>query len=1859
MGDQTATFAPEAAGRRQRRTAEGGTPLDAAVADPMSRLIGHDVGDVRVSTDAALADGVAVTTGSHITFAPGEYQPHTTPGRRLIAHELTHVAQQRLGRARTGATLLGDHVAECQADRAAADVIAGGRVGSLGPVEYGRRQRKDKVKPGTAEVPVLTTIGPESTSTEHPGEISVPVTLRVPGFGDTPTQQVTVSFHKPVVGATTIVAYQVRTEDLYASLEAAEKSRAAKPEDRRALSIAGQMATQLTRVAAAITGPVVATRTTAPPATGTTTTPDTKAKPGSRPAANIDTTGITSTAGPAPAAGQSPATAAELAYDINGQEVQLVARSADYGITTEYTKIAVGAGRMDVLKTPSGYSLLDAGVRHDGAVKDPLAMDYAMKRLRELVPSRVIEEVLITHVHLDHIGMLDAVSREFTIKQITINAAQLIDPRFLAAAGDFAANQRDVVRRESTKRHTGRRTEWDANPELTRLIPDAAARDAHFKDWVTDQVAKDLATLKPVQVNVLAPTGSTLDAASVRIGGIELIRQEGTAPAGEQRGFELVEHARATIADPALKARYNELREAQKSDPTARLKKVDPMSSSYVMALPNGNQLLVLPDIRVRDIGRIQKSLQVQLARLGSNVEFRLWDMTHHLQSGFSDAAVAKGAATAAGTPQLNGVVRVSQLEALSEMLTELTPRAGASGPIDAIVVSVDPSKIDPALAQVIRACGLEIFTARGERDIQFIEARTAIGRKVSGIAGDRHPGLRPADALLRRTKLALDKLHEDLKNAEATLKTERTTAKAEKKAKASGDRKTAKKELSAARGVLNRATKAATSPGPRQAKVPLADRQQAVRDAQVVVDAKIGRLAELDAEITTIRQTGERLAPEVTRLKSQIKGITTARADYLRKIQTISHSSKDTTVPAADRMGPAEGAPSPFQAEELALDAKVRPVYDAELKTELKGGAVFGETSLIVLGKDATTDAGRKLATERAEIEALAKQTTGTEGVVEANARLLDKLQQHVTNLKARSDAADVAVQDEIAFLEQRMAASEQVVKAAAAKGTAYTDRDPLTGAKVTNTVVVEKTIEQAQRETATETGAPTAAEAARADPLGKRMQAGMQHLGRGLGAVMVYHDVVGAKDLLKRYGASEASGGELVAGLSKSVYGMNIGYRMARGAHVGMGEFAILSVLDIAQTALANYDSTEVFNTEVTYAIIRNAVTLACAYVGMALIETANPLGIIAGLAIMLFGDRILEALGIHDWLAKKFDFRPDEYIDLEKDLVKLIEQYTMIVGALSLQARTDAGLAEVTLANPEPVRQGATNLVVQKRGELIDKEREVMDEFEAAYERATLGYAMLPQLDALRAQFLDLYLKAHQGDAEIAKGMRSEMEQEVEGGGQFGQLTTEEVEDRFLGVEVMLNNVPTELEDIRKMEQWSKMDSWIGQVEVALYSQYTAEVDWMKVSEAERNLSLMVTNAHYRLDPGGQGSHRLTPIYPPGTPQRAEYERLLTERENKLDLLRARTVQHAIGAAEVNITDPGGTECEAVDNAAAVYCYDTPVQYVGADYGDVHTPRSLDALLTMADATIVAYRRQVDQMPSLPADFTAEKLHSDPVMLARYHDVVNDSSGYKSAMFALKASSIATAALVARVRQTAGTSNPADVQRAHDLAERLRVIEEVRRVDKAYLFFDETAGIDEKIKAAHATRLSIVFHDPATTQTTKEERAAAASPYLSWANIATMTDRLVALGVDLPNDPHQPISGVFRFDPIPAALIAHTHKVNDGYPRPVRGVDHWPMVAVNEYALQVIGSYDAAIWVQVRDLRAVTVAQLMAVDETPGNVRPPDGYTLVTDPVDTDLPAGGVPDAITSAGAPVLVGAPSGGVPDAGLPDASVEW
>jgi hypothetical protein len=80
-----------------------GRPLDPATRAFFEPRFGHDLSRVRIHSDAraaAAAQAVnarAYTVGTDVVFGAAQFAPHTTRGRTLLAHELTHVVQQRHG----------------------------------------------------------------------------------------------------------------------------------------------------------------------------------------------------------------------------------------------------------------------------------------------------------------------------------------------------------------------------------------------------------------------------------------------------------------------------------------------------------------------------------------------------------------------------------------------------------------------------------------------------------------------------------------------------------------------------------------------------------------------------------------------------------------------------------------------------------------------------------------------------------------------------------------------------------------------------------------------------------------------------------------------------------------------------------------------------------------------------------------------------------------------------------------------------------------------------------------------------------------------------------------------------------------------------------------------------------------------------------------------------------------------------------------------------------------------------------------------------------------------------------------------------------------------------------------------------------------------------------------------------------------------------------------------------------------------------------------------------------------------------------------------------------------------------------
>ena len=117
-----------------------GRPLESGLRQNMEQHFGHDFTNVRIHTSseaeqsARELNALAYTAGHDIVFDAGKFAPSTSDGRRLLAHELTHVVQQRGQRVAAQMKLevsVPGEIGEHEADAAADAVMQGRSVSSI------------------------------------------------------------------------------------------------------------------------------------------------------------------------------------------------------------------------------------------------------------------------------------------------------------------------------------------------------------------------------------------------------------------------------------------------------------------------------------------------------------------------------------------------------------------------------------------------------------------------------------------------------------------------------------------------------------------------------------------------------------------------------------------------------------------------------------------------------------------------------------------------------------------------------------------------------------------------------------------------------------------------------------------------------------------------------------------------------------------------------------------------------------------------------------------------------------------------------------------------------------------------------------------------------------------------------------------------------------------------------------------------------------------------------------------------------------------------------------------------------------------------------------------------------------------------------------------------------------------------------------------------------------------------------------------------------------------------------------------------------------------------------------------------
>ncbi|MEQ1529831.1 MAG: DUF4157 domain-containing protein [Methylococcales bacterium] len=106
-----------------------GSTLDSTSMNYMAPRFGQDFSSVRIHTDsraqesAHSVNAAAYTVGNNIVFGSGQFRPEDPRGKGLLAHELSHVIQQRQGT--QNGHFLPDEALEKEADSAASSAMEG------------------------------------------------------------------------------------------------------------------------------------------------------------------------------------------------------------------------------------------------------------------------------------------------------------------------------------------------------------------------------------------------------------------------------------------------------------------------------------------------------------------------------------------------------------------------------------------------------------------------------------------------------------------------------------------------------------------------------------------------------------------------------------------------------------------------------------------------------------------------------------------------------------------------------------------------------------------------------------------------------------------------------------------------------------------------------------------------------------------------------------------------------------------------------------------------------------------------------------------------------------------------------------------------------------------------------------------------------------------------------------------------------------------------------------------------------------------------------------------------------------------------------------------------------------------------------------------------------------------------------------------------------------------------------------------------------------------------------------------------------------------------------------------------------
>jgi hypothetical protein len=1281
---------------------------------------------------------------------------------------------------------------------------------------------------------------------------------------------------------------------------------------------------------------------------------------------------------------------------VEGQPVIAEVVTSAYVLTSQYHHLAVGAGSVNVLETAQGVRLIDAGVGMQGG--EALSQAIADK-IASTVADRPILEVLITHLHADHTNLLPKLAGRFAIGKLRVSAVQFADPRFKKLLQDVATAQANGVRDRAAAEFDARRADWDKGEGGT--IADAALRDEAFQNAKQQHVREAMRKLaeNPTQVELLVPGEGRLVVENAPLGDLPSLAGATTDPVTEglRRTGQPGDISDTAFTDPSAGEKLAKQRERQKTDPNAEIPDadVDTASTSWIIDLPAGNRLMVVPDVRTDDLRRKVKdttgakraNFEAELAKLSpQKARFQAWNMTHHMQSGW----------VAGKAPHIGGAAELDAFIALMQNIREVQKAQRAPGqaaPADMVVVSAQHSlarsMINPGMVWFLRSLGFDVFLASSGRDVRLIEATTAGGRKVEGVAGLPYEGARPSDPLLMQSEAAVRFI--------------------DKKVQFEQTRKASPRMKAADKSALK------------------ADREA-----------------------------------NITRLTAAKDRVLAAREAYIREASRELWRGPDEAGKPATAPDPAAGpSPSIAAAEKVLRDAMKDPdLADFTLPTATEAPLIT-DTALVLMRiqeKGGTLDTqGRQILEANQRLDVLRAKLHNGEATAETKAQLSSELEQLRELLREQipkaPEASKPVLEEELLHTQKEL---ESLVHSK--EGQVLFSREPGTGRLIENRVV--KAL------------APKS-------PAADRMRARLDVAGRFLGAVMIYQTVRGEAELEKQVATGQATVGQGVVGTAKNIEGVAIGVRMMSGVHVHPAEFVVMSVLDVTETALGNYDTPEDRAVALSKTGMREGITLFLMVVGQAMMKSPNPYVVAAGFGIGFLTEPImagLEAMGVFDAVERASAFLPSEVTKANQDLRDLMKEYRAILGAMELASRSDEQLTAVGVGDPQALRSTSSTDIATYRTRAAEKEQELLSAFDKGYTRAQTEFAGLYELDDLRGQFLVLRQKAHIGDTDR------------------GDSSRQVALDAFARIDKSLSLDQKSADEINDMPQWDHLDEAMNDFVKYMNK---SEVDWEDVRKKEQDIEQMLRNARYRLDPKAFGM-RSQPLLSPNTPGRLTYESKLKEKEARMNDLQRAMIEMASAASLTGIGDKPGEVA----------------------------PNDIEAILA-------AYERLLEQAPARP--FSAQQLSQHSMAAGpEYRDYVNEHSDYKSYLERLHASELGLRALAQRAIRSQ-TGQPTET--AATLGDRINSAVSKRKGLLGLFYLDEVEAQVSKVREQEIKKLAPLLDEaPGTTPLSENEKAALAKGELKdySTRVTTVTNQLQQVaGLRIPDKPEDWVAGIYRFE------------------------------------------------------------------------------------------------------------------------------